>query len=220
MVSIRPAKPRSVVAGSYAAHVNGQDDRPSPARTYPLTAGVLRGRLFLSSYAPFFAILAARTAPGIGDRDQPLWPFLVSLAFTAVGFGDGWWLIRAATRRSAIRVIPLHVEEQGAAVAGYMPTYLLPFIGLAPNTVGAWIGYGIYIVVIFVVFLGSDFALVNPTLYVLGYRVARVTRELLPIHAGGPTQEQQVLVVAKHLPRPGQAINLTQLSGCWVQKET
>ena len=84
---------------------------------------------------------------------------------------------------------------------------------------GAWIGYGIYIVVLFVVFLGSDFALVNPTLYVLGRRVARVSRELQPVHAAAPTQEEQILVIAKHMPRPGQEINLTRLSGCWVEKE-
>lgn len=203
----------------YAARVNGPDSRPSPARTYPVTAAVLRGRLFVSSYAPLFAIFAARTAPGTGDHDQPLWPFVVSLTVTVVGLSDGWWLVRGATRRSAIQVTPLVVEEQGAAVAGYLPTYLLPFIGLVPHTIGAWIGYGIYIVVLFVVFLGSDFALVNPTLYVLGRRVARVTREVQPAQAEEPTYEEQILVVAKHLPRPGQASRLTQLSGCWVEKE-
>lgn len=199
--------------------MDGLGSRYSPDRVYTVTAGVLRGRLFVSSYAPLFAILAARTAPGIGDRNQPLWPFVASLAITAIGLADGWVLIRGATRRSAIQVIPLHVDEQGAAVAGYLPTYLLPFIGPAPNTIGGWIGYGIYIVVLFVVFLGSDFALVNPTLYIFGRRVARVTREVQPVQAGALAYEEQILVVAKHLPRPGQAIKLTRLSGCWVEKE-
>lgn len=149
------------MTSSYAARVSGQDEGVFTGRTYPLTTGVLRGRLFLSSYAPLFAILAARTAPGIGDRHLPLWPFVVSSSLALVGLADGWWLIGGAKRRGAIRVVPLHVEEQGAAVAGYLPTYLLPFIGLTPNTIGAWLGYGVYLIVLFVVFMSSDFALVN-----------------------------------------------------------
>lgn len=208
----------SVMPDSYASRVNGQDDRRARVRAYPITAFVIRARLFLSSYAPLFAIFAARAAPGTAATNQPTWPFVVALIISAVGFADAWWLIRGANRRNGIRVVPNHVQEQGAAVAGYLPTYLLPFIGSAPSTVGAWIGYGIYILVLFVVFLSSDFALVNPTLYLLGRRIARVTRERQPLQAGAPAREEEILLIAKHLPRPGEPINVTQLAGCWVEK--
>lgn len=175
--------------------------------------------MFLTSYAPLFAILAARTAPGIGDPGEPLWPFITSAAVMCIGFGDGWFLLHGATRRGAIEVTPIRVEEQGAAAAGYLPTYLLPFIGPSPGTVGGWIGYGVYLAVLFVVFLSSDFALVNPTLYVLGRRVVRVARIVRPIDPSAEPQEESLLVIAKRVPASGRPINLTRLSGCWIEKE-
>lgn len=190
-----------------------------PARSHAVTAAALRGRLFLTSYAPLFAILAARTAPGIGGGSEALWPFITASVLMCIGFGDGWLLLHNAARRSPIRVIPTRVEEQGAAVAGYLPTYLLPFIGVTPGTVGGWIGYGIYLAVLFVVFLSSDFALVNPTLFVLGRRVVRVARDVRPADPSGEAHEETLLVVARHVPVPGRPIRVTQLSGCWVEKE-
>ncbi len=175
--------------------------------------------MFLTSYAPLFAILAVRTAPGIGAAGEPLWPFITSTALTCIGFGDGWWLLRGARRRGAIEVIPTRVEEQGAAAAGYLPTYLLPFIGSSPTTAGAWIGYGIYLAVLFVVFLSSDFALVNPTLYVLGRRVLRVTRIVRSIDPSQAPKSESLLVVTRSLLAPGNPVQLTRLSGCWVEKE-
>ncbi len=208
-----------VVGRSYARRVTSPGGG-DPARSHAVTGGVLRGRLFLTSYAPLFAILAARTAPGIGDSGEPLWPFMASAALMCIGLGDGWFLLRGAARRGAIEVTPTRVEEQGAAAAGYLPTYLLPFIGPNPGTVGGWIGYGIYLAVLFVVFLSSDFALVNPTLYVLGRRVVRVARNVRPVDPSAEAHEELLLVVTRNIPIPGRPINLTRLSGCWVEKES
>lgn len=179
---------------------------------------VVRGRLFLSSYAPLFAILAARTCPGIGDPGTPFWVFVVTLALTVVGVADAAWLLAGSGERNARSVTPVQVSEQGAAVAGYLPTYLLPFIGVGPQSTGGWIGYGIYLLVLFVVFLGSDFALVNPTLYLLGRRVTRVLIEQRSGDPGVPPRAVSILVVSRTVPRVAEPIRLTRLAGCWVQK--
>ncbi len=182
------------------------------------SAAVIRGRLFLSSYAPLFAILAARTCPGIGDDGEPLWAFLLAVALTVVGLLDMIWLVSGARRRSGRTVTPLQVDQQGAAVAGYLPTYLLPFVGIGPQSTGGWIGYGIYIGVLFVVFLGSDFALVNPTLYLFGRRVTRITLAERTDPDAVPVRVS-ILVVSTRVPRVGEPILLTRLAGCWVEKE-
>ncbi len=83
-----------------------------------------------------------------------------------------------------------------------------------------WIGYGIYLAVLFVVFLSSDFALVNPTLYILGRRVVRVARKVRPGDPSAEAQEELLLAITKKVPIPGRPINLTRLSGCWVEKES
>lgn len=193
--------------------------RPQPAREHALTDGVMRGRLFLSSYAPLFAILAARTSPWLGASGDPVWPSVASGVIAVIGFADGWWLIWASNHRGSISVVLLDVQDQGAAAAGYLPTYLLPFITSGSQSIGGWIGYGIYILILFVVFLGSDFAMVNPTLYVLGRRIARATIEQRSVDPDGAVERTEILVIARHLPRSGDTIRVTRLVGCWVEKE-
>jgi hypothetical protein len=211
--------PELSAAANTLPFVSEPDGRPAAPRRHPLTAGVVQGRLFVSSYAPLFAILAARTCPGIGDPHEPLWPFVAASVLAVWGLADGVWLIRGSLRRAAVRAVLLDVHEQGAAVAGYLPSYLLPFVAATPRSTGAWIGYGIYFAVLFVVFLGSDFALVNPTLYVLGHRVVRATLERQPVQLGDPVVREQILVVARQLPTAGDAVRLVRLAGCWVEKE-
>ena len=179
----------------------------------------MRGRLFVSSYAPLFAILAARTCPWLNSADDPLWPFIVSAFVAVLGLLDGWWLVHASSRRGAISVVALGVQDQGTTAAGYLPTYLLPFVAPGAQSPGGWVGYGIYFAVLFVVFLGSDFALVNPTLYVLGRRVVRASVEQQQMNPQDPAVRREILVIARDLPRSGDTIRLTRLAGCWVEKE-
>lgn len=214
----RRRMPELSAAANTLPFVSEPEDGPAAPRRHPLAAGVVQGRLFVSSYAPLFAILAARTCPGIGDPHEPLWPFVAASVLVVWGLADGVWLIRGSLRRAAVRAVLLDVHEQGAAVAGYLPSYLLPFVAATPRSAGAWIGYGIYFAVLFVVFLGSDFALVNPTLYVLGRRVVRATVERRPMQLGDPVVREQILVVARHLPAAGDAVRLVRLAGCWVDK--
>jgi hypothetical protein len=180
-------------------------------------SSVIKGRLFLSSYAPLFAIIALRVCPRIGDP-APLWSFVVSAGLAGLGVVDGAWLLASGQHRAAIVVTPVTVEDQGPAVAGYLPTYLLPFIGLGHQSTGAWIGYGIYIAVLFVVFLNSDFALVNPTLYLLGRRVTRVVIDREHMEPDTPREPATILVVSRSAPEVDESLHVTRLAGCWVEK--
>jgi hypothetical protein len=61
-------------------------------------------------------------------------------------------------------------------VAAYIATYLLPFIGFEVTGWRGLAALAIYFVVLFVVFMRSDLALVNPTLYLTGWRVVSAKR--------------------------------------------
>lgn len=69
-------------------------------------------------------------------------------------------------------------RDQGAAAAGYLATYLLPL--LHPES-GGWrttAAYGIYLLTVYIVFVRSDsLVVINPTLYVFGFRVFDVKRD-------------------------------------------
>jgi hypothetical protein len=69
------------------------------------------------------------------------------------------------------------VEDQGNAVSGYLATYLLPFLGTLPSGPGDVVAYIIYFVTALIIYAKSDLALINPTLYVLGWRVLKITAD-------------------------------------------
>jgi len=127
-----------------------------------------RGRLFVVSYAPLALMFAARFLAAHRSA--------LAIAFCAVGVWgliDGWRLVRGASRRSKHFTTLEEFSDQGGAVSGYLATYLLPFLGNLPQHYGDWIAYGLYFATALVIYVKSDLALVNPTLYALGYRVGR-----------------------------------------------
>src|SRR3954452_22321641 len=75
-----------------------------------------------------------------------------------------------------------NARDQGGAVAGYLATYLLPLLNPAGSGWRVVAAYGIYLLTVYVIFIRSEgLVLVNPTLYLVGYRVFDVE----VIDAGG-----------------------------------
>jgi hypothetical protein len=132
-------------------------------------------RLFVSSYAPLAAILAVQRSHNVWPpQDRPaFWLFtLVAL----VGFSDAYRLPRGALRKGHVRVTLSGVTEEGGQVAAYIATYLLPFIGLNVRSWREALALIVYFGVLFVVFLRSDLALINPALYLTGWHVVSARR--------------------------------------------
>jgi hypothetical protein len=124
-------------------------------------------RLFIVSYAPLWVMFAVRLAPN--------WYWISAFAVLAVwGLLEAWMLGRRPLSGAAYRTEISKVQDQSTAVSGYLATYLLPFLGNLPAKPGDAIAYAIYFFVAFVVFARSDLALINPTLYLLRWRVQRV----------------------------------------------
>ncbi len=87
-------------------------------------------------------------------------------------------ILANAERVGRVRWNVTDPQDQGTAAATYLATYLLPLLN--PEG-GGWrlaAAYAIYLITLYIVFVRSDSLLVvNPTLYILGFRVFNVEVE-------------------------------------------
>jgi hypothetical protein len=135
--------------------------RPTPTTT------VIRARLFVSSYAPLFLLLALRF------EDAPL--RLTALGLGVVGVLDAVRLVEWQPRRvGASPHTVSEVHDHGSQVAGYLVTYLLPFLPITDPSSSDLIAYVLFLCIVGVIFVRSDMAEINPTLYLLGRRVLQI----------------------------------------------
>lgn len=138
--------------------------RPTPATT------AIRARLFVSSYAALFLLLALR----FDDRVLRL----VTLSLGMIGLLDGVRLVLWQPRhvgKSPYKII--EVRDHGSQVAGYLVTYLLPFLPVSDPSVSDVVAYALFLAIVGLIFVRSDMAEINPTLYLLGRRVLQVRTE-------------------------------------------
>jgi hypothetical protein len=176
---------------------------PGPPADQEQDRGVflVRLQLFLSSYAPLFAILAIRF-----DGTA-----LKTVCACLAGYGVLYLMVVVwvVPRLAQPRDYPVvSVDDAAGEVAGYLATYLLPFVAV-PSPSGADLaGYCIVGVVIAVIFTRSELARINPTLYLLGWRVA-------VIGTGGT----RWYLVCRRLPRAGTTIGAVHAAGLLIRKE-
>lgn len=118
----------------------------------------------------------------------------IGIGFVALGLMIVALLLFNARRAGAVRWTVSDPREQGAAVAGYLATYLLPLLAIQPGGWRVTAAYAIYIVVLYVVYLKSDgLVLINPTLYLFGYRIYDVETTV----STRPPSRRRVLLLTK-----------------------
>jgi hypothetical protein len=114
-------------------------------------------------------------------------------------------ILANAERAGRVRWDVTDPQDQGTAAATYLATYLLPLLN--PEG-GGWrlaAAYSIYLITLYIVFIRSDSLLViNPTLYIFGFRVSNVEvesaddryrRRVLLLMKGSIEQHARVTVV-------------------------
>jgi len=152
------------------------------------------GLLFLSSYNPFFLLLAVRSY----HRSCVIFTaavvlFVVSLAALEV-------FLWSAKRKASYETRIVTVENRDADVAAYAATYLLPFLTIFG---GGW--QDILSVVLFLVFIGviyvnSRMIYANPLLALHGYHLllvrATTSTEVVP---ADKLQPQYILTHDRYL---------------------
>lgn len=123
--------------------------------------------LFLSAYAPLFALLAIRF-----DR----WPLIIGCScLAAAGIGALVLLLRLDARAESGAHTLIAVRDAGAEAGAYLGTYLLPFLTVSSPSVRDSIAYLLFLIISGAVYLRSSVVQINPLLYLFGYRVLEVT---------------------------------------------
>jgi len=116
-------------------------------------------------------------------NSESVWPPFDAIGFwtlTALGLLgsiDAFRLPYGATRKGRTRASITDIADEGGQVAAYLATYLLPFLGIQVKDWRDLTALLIYLAVLLVVFLRSDLALVNPALYITGWRVMSARRD-------------------------------------------
>lgn len=133
-----------------------------------MTQLIQRGQLFLGSYVLLFTLLAIRF--------EIAWLEIACAALAVLGLLDMLWIVFGVTRRKEPEpIVPAAVSDAGADVAGYLATYLLPFLTVAEPSIRDVIAYILFLFVAGLIYVRSEMSQINPTLYLLGRRVVRVT---------------------------------------------
>jgi hypothetical protein len=160
-----------------------------------------KAQLFLSAYAPLFAILAVRFE---GNALRVTCGILAGLGFLHLAIA-----LLVAPHLAASRPYPIaKVQDASGEVAGFLATYLLPFVTVPSPSATDIAGYMIFAVVVLAIFVRSNLAQINPTLYLLGFRVATIT-----VH------DQDHYLVCHRLPRPPTSIQGYGFAGLVIRKD-
>jgi hypothetical protein len=154
-----------------------------------------RSRLFIGSYAVLFLLLALRfTTP---------WLRIVCAGIAAVGFLDMVQIVVRVSAKTGVDPITVAtVSDEGPEVAGYLASYLLPFLTVAEPSGWDIAAYTIFLFVTGLIYVRSEMTQINPTLYLFGRRVVHVVTDG---HWDGH-------VIARSLLQPGSAIQTVSLN--------
>jgi hypothetical protein len=148
--------------------------------------------LFLSSYAPLFALLAIRF--------EPRHLIIICASLAVLGL-LGLVLLLCLDARASRGVHELTaVRDAGNEAASYLGAYLLPFVTVATPTVRDLIAYGGFMIVAGAVYIHSSVVQINPLLYLVGYR----------IYAAEDTNGLQAYLVARRRIRVGDSVEATR----------
>jgi len=171
-------------------------------------------RLFFVAFAPLALIVAIQTSDDWQAGEIRTYVFWVATTWSVVGFTDAWRLPRGAQRKGSTEVVFYDIQDQSGAVAAYLATFLLPFVGLELATARDVLGVIVFFLVVLAIFVQSDLAAINPTLYVTGWRVVRARVE----SPDGPDPMAVVLIPSgSHLPT-GQSISVVRFGEFLVRK--
>jgi hypothetical protein len=154
-----------------------------------------RWLLFVSSYSPLFALTAIRLDPST---------LQTVLYWMAVGGAGGLFAVFAAARRIQPRRREfVAVEDRGVDVAGYLATYLVPFLTVSKPTGRDVIAYACFLALVGVVYVRSTLIGVNPLMYLICFRLFAVKDEHGQLHlliSRNPPPPSALIPVRRVLP--------------------
>ncbi|MEU8082240.1 hypothetical protein AB0B57_01190 [Micromonospora sp. NPDC049101] len=127
---------------------------------------VIRFLLFISSYSPLFALLAIRF-------DQ-LWLRLACIGLSVFGMFAFWLIFKLDAGKSPGAYHVSSVGDAGSQAAGYLASYLLPFLTVSIPTPKDLAAYVLFLLVVAAVYIRTNLMQINPVLYLFGWQVFEV----------------------------------------------
>ncbi len=175
---------------------------PARSSRAEITQAAARIRLFVSSYAPLFLILAVRF--------DTRWLQITCAALFTFGVFTAWLLVhRAKTKTLPVAITVARADDLGAEVGGYLTSYLLPFITVSSPSTEDVISYFIFLMVACVIYVRSDLVRANPTFYLVGYRILGITTRT----------GTRTYLLTKREPRIGETVQVVDAAGILVHVE-
>lgn len=129
---------------------------------------IARGILFLSGYAPLFAIFSIQYYSKYGN-----WALLPGLLGLIAVIGMFVW-IQWVRRASPVSLSIRSVRRKDAEVIAYIFAYVFPFLGLDLDSDASTIGLGVFFIVLMVLNVSSNMVHINPMLNMFGYHVYEI----------------------------------------------
>lgn len=127
--------------------------------------------LFVSSYAPLLVILWIRDALGNPRQSVILaWVALVSVVALFLYLG-------MATRLASHSVLVRSANSRDSEAMSYIVSYLLPFLGLDSQDAADRISLLVFLVMLAVLYIGSNLIHMNPVLNLFGFRIIEIESE-------------------------------------------
>lgn len=119
------------------------------------------------------------------------------------GLADTWRIATAVGNKEPQDYKVEEVRDSGPEVAGYLATYLLPFVTVADPSLRDLLGYALFLVVSAVVYVRSEMVQINPALYLIGRRV-------MSVRTGAG---KWVYLITRREPEAGTSIEAVPLRG-------
>ena len=120
--------------------------------------------MFFSSYTLLFLSLGIKY-----NDNKGMWYMLL---FSIVGCIATYFILKTKINPSENKIIKIQAKND--QVAGYLVTYLIPFLGFNFNDITDAISFLIIFFIICVMYIKADLIYMNPTLMLTGYNIYEV----------------------------------------------
>jgi len=161
--------------------------------------------LFLSSYSPVFVILALKS---YGDS-CPI--YFLSLFLLISGLVGVVLFLLIALRHTPYSATVVDVEARDSDLAGYLVTYLLPFLGIAASGWRDVLAVALFFAIVAIVYVNSRMIYINPILSLFGYHLYRVQATTRPDLEDTSRITPQFLVTKSRWVRRGDRLTVRRV---------
>lgn len=129
---------------------------------------ITKTALVLSSIVPLEILMVIKLWPIPAIL---AWLFSAGLVFGILGTV---WIVKRAKNESPFEPRIKSVEDAGPEVTGYLASFVLPLVAVQDATAQEWVAYLAFIFIYALVLANSQLLVVNPMLYLIGYRIWKI----------------------------------------------